>query len=637
MPLFTGLELFTLLAMARFRTSWLLLAWATFAILSKQEVSQMWMTPQSRLSLHDWLWALASAALLVQSVAILAGRRMVAALWLLVVGVSTLFWLDALYLRYFDDVTGLYLLERWRQAPAAWESAWRLRESHDILLLADLWVPFLFLPGDKLYLTKRKGLLCLAILFLVQPLAFLTLTLKQQRLLRIRLHNLDIVAEIGLLNYHVYDVQQVVRRRLTNLIDRDYDRDFLAQVIGESRRSMAETCTRYGKRRNLIVVQLESLQAFPLQLKVAGQEVMPFMHKLREVCLWGGLQDQTGQGRSSDGEFIYNNSLLPPGERPLVFAHPGNRYFGLPALLEQAGFYTLYAVPYSGLFWNCKSMSERYGFRHHLLQQDFEPAEAGETMGWGLKDGAILKRLIPRFQALPQPFYAYVVTVMSHHPYAEVEPGKEPLRLPSRLNGTILRDYLNCCRIRDNEVQKIVRDLKKSGLWDSSVVVFMGDHDARVPIQDMVLLAESGLVEAALAGNRRYDVIDRMVDDQAACLIHCPGDLPKGPLPGDAAQIDLAPTLLSLVGVPGIDSCFLGRSLVQTERRPRGQISSAGYSLDTRYAVNQEEGEYRAYDRRTHLPLRQSCPLSAETARWVDAAADLLRLDLVPTLRRQKF
>ena len=364
---------------------------------------------------------------------------------------------------------------------------------------------------------------------------------------------------------------------------------------------------------------------------------MPFLKRLRSHCLWARLQDQTGQGRSSDGEFIYNNSLLPPGERPLVFAYPGNLYFGLPALLHEARYYTLYAVPYSGLFWNCRTMSGRYGFRHHLVQEDFDPPGPGEKTGWGLSDQAIFSQMIPRLQKLPRPFYAYVVTLMSHHPYAEIPPDKEPLRLPKRLSGTLLKNYLNCCRLRDSQVEQIVSNLKISGLWDNTIVVFFGDHDARIPNHEMALLQTEGLGAAGTDGTWRYDAIDKILHDQVPCLIHCPGDSPRGPLPQDSAQIDLPPTLLSLLGVDGSSSCFLGSSLLKERRPPRSRVSKGGYSLNADQVLLEEDGEFKTFRLSDRKVFLGDCTLRQDTLRWSDLAADLLRLDLVGKVRTQRF
>ena len=435
----------------------------------------------------------------------------------------------------------------------------------------------------------------------------------------------------GLVNYHAYDILQQVQSRWVNLVDHTYDKQLLAQIVGRSRSSMKQDTPYKGafKGKNLLVIQLESLEPFVVGLKIDGQEVMPYLNELKLQCMWGSMQDQTGQGRSSDGEFVYNNSLLPPGERPLVYAYPNNHFFGLPAVLNELGYYTLYAVPYWGSFWNCRFMSGQYGFQHHMLRDDFRAAEAGETIGWGLTDKAILARVVPELLNLRRPFYCYAVTLMSHHPYEEVKDDEQPLHFSSQFDETLLKEYLKCCRVRDDQLRDVVTYLQSSGLWYNTVVVFVGDHDARVPDSEMALLQP----------DKKYDKVDKFIHDRVFLAIHCPGDQPNGLLPKDAVQVDLVPTLVHLLGAQTVSTCFFGRNLMAGQRDVLPSVSKAGYGLDSKFAVSDESAEFTAYRLSDHeaVPDGETVPLRQETQRWFKFVRDFLRLDLVPKVRSGKL
>ena len=186
-------------------------------------------------------------------------------------------------------------------------------------------------------------------------------------------------------------------------------------------------------------------------------------------------------------------------------------------------------------------------------------------------------------------------------------------------------------------MEQIVSNLKISGLWDNTIVVFFGDHDARIPNHEMALLQTEGLGAAGTDGTWRYDAIDKILHDQVPCLIHCPGDSPRGPLPQDSAQIDLPPTLLSLLGVDGSSSCFLGSSLLKERRPPRSRVSKGGYSLNADQVLLEEDGEFKTFRLSDRKVFLGDCTLRQDTLRWSDLAADLLRLDLVGKVRTQRF
>lgn len=586
-----------------------------------------------KMSGHDWVWLAASIATFVSFFG-LSGRFLPLLFGLFNASVSLLFWVDVLFSRYFDDVPGAYMLNGLGQGGAAAPSAWALRELSDLWLFVDLPVSLvigLFIAYRWKVETRVARATCctwMVGLSVFHIAGVLHLDSEQRRMFRLRFRNTAVVEDIGLFNYHLYDLIQMAQSRWSGLIDSSYDKDFLNEIVAASRKSMATKppqapAAGCAKGCNLLVIQLESLESFVLDLKVQGHEITPFLNQYSKSCLRGAMLDQTGQGRSSDGEYIYNNSLLPPGERPLVYAYPDNHYHGLPGCLADAGYYTLYTVPYWGSFWNCRYMSGQYGFQHHMLRDEYSAAEPGEKIGWGLGDRAIFKRLMPRLKTLKRPFYTYVVTMMGHHPYEELEPEDEPIHFKGKLSGTMLSRYLNLCRLRDEHVRDIVASLKKSGLWENTLVVMMGDHDARIPNDEMALLEPDGV----------FDEVTKCEKDKALLLIHTPKEKFKGQLPRDTVQVDFAPTLVHLLGVDGSKTCFFGRSLLSRPTDSDGlRVSKGGYAINKDEVVIVEGNELVGYSRKTHAKLESSA-IKADTERWYHLVYDFLRLDLLPTLK----
>src|SRR5690606_21645627 len=61
--------------------------------------------------------------------------------------------------------------------------------------------------------------------------------------------------------------------------------------------------------RNVIVVQLESLQNFLIGMELNGQEITPVLNRLaREHFYFPRFYQQVGQGSTSDAEFVMNTS-----------------------------------------------------------------------------------------------------------------------------------------------------------------------------------------------------------------------------------------------------------------------------------------------------------------------------------------
>lgn len=578
------------------------------------------------LSTLNWCWQAMTLAALVLACQIVSRRHWHRLVWLFQGLLCSLFLIDQLYERYFDDVPGLYLLTQLNQAKSVIPSTMELLGREDLAFPGDLLLtlPLLFMRAP---LAPARSLsaswFCLPLA--VSLILGVTMDPDDLRILRLRFRNVAAVQRLGLFHYHFYDVLQMAYSRWENLIDSRYDKKMLSDLVQQSRKSIRtknETLGMY-RGKNLIMFQLESFEWFVLNLKMDGQPVTPFLNELAKESWVGGLQDQSGQGRSSDGEFILVNSLLPPGQRPLVYAYPSNVYEGLPALLTKAGYLTSYSVAYYGSFWNCRYMSRRYGFKRNLFREQL-PTDPSNTIGWGLSDYGLVNRLKVYWQEFPRPFFAYVVTMMGHYPYRELSSSQERLKLPGKLadKENMLGRYLQLCRERDEEWRRIVTTLKDEGLWQNSVVVLVGDHDARIDYEDMALLQPKGT----------FDEVDKIESDRVFCLIHGPDGKLRGQGPKYAAQVDLMPTLLHLLGVTEYPSACLGINLLSPVQR-KVIVSKTGYSIDSDYVVVDNGVTWSTYARSTHREVeRKDLPAQKALNDWNDLVRDILRLNLVPAM-----
>ncbi len=69
-----------------------------------------------------------------------------------------------------------------------------------------------------------------------------------------------------------------------------------------------------AKGRNIIAVSLESLQSFVINEEMNGHVITPFLNELTkdpDTFYFTDFYQQTGLGKTSDSEFILENSLYP--------------------------------------------------------------------------------------------------------------------------------------------------------------------------------------------------------------------------------------------------------------------------------------------------------------------------------------
>ncbi len=286
----------------------------------------------------------------------------------------------------------------------------------------------------------------------------------------------SVVEQLGPFGYHAYDTWNYLRGTWLRRPATDAQVDEALAWLRERaplRAAGAGFAAAQGK--NLIVVQVESLQDFVVDFTVGGQEVMPHLRRWTGDSLrFTNVTDQTSEGRTSDAEFSTLTSLLPLDHGAVAFRFPGNHYAALPRVLTERGYATLSAVAFEPGFWNRQVMHPAYGFQRSLFEPDFQMTE---QIGWGLNDHDFLQQMVPRLEQQPRPFAAWLITLSLHHPFESFPDAHKVLKLGA-LEGTSFGNYLHTMRFFDTALEDFKAALARDGLLDSSMLVVFGDHDA---------------------------------------------------------------------------------------------------------------------------------------------------------------
>ncbi|HEX7139249.1 MAG TPA: LTA synthase family protein [Vicinamibacterales bacterium] len=367
----------------------------------------------------------------------------------------------------------------------------------------------------------------------------------------------SVVEQLGLFGFHAYDGWNYVRSTWLRPEATDAEvRDALAWFVARAPMRSGPASSTFGaaRGRNVIVIQVESLQDFVVDFRVGDQEVMPHLKRwVGDSLRFTNVTDETSEGRTSDAEFTTMTSLLPLDHGAVAFRYPGHHYTALPRILAEQHYHTLSAVPFEPGFWNRRVMHPAYGFEQSLFEPDFDLTE---QIGWGLNDRDFLKQMLPRLEHQSQPFAAWLITLSLHHPFDDFPARHKVLRLGS-YERTSFGNYLHTMRFFDDALDAFMSGLAADGLLHSSVVVVFGDHDAGFA-PDAALAKAIGLQggEAAWAANDRVPLFIRVPasSSRAGELVGA-RDIPAG-------QTDLAPTLLSLLGIDAAGLPYIGRNLL---------------------------------------------------------------------------
>lgn len=220
-------------------------------------------------------------------------------------------------------------------------------------------------------------------------------------------------------------------------------------------------------RPNIVMVILESFASTACEALGGEPGVMPNMSAL-----------------SSEGvlftHFYANSFRTDRGVVSLLSGYPAQTTTSLmkypnksqnvakfPLSLKNAGYDLSFYYGGDDNFTNMRSYMVMAGFEKIVNEDDFSSDEMSEK--WGAYDHALFRRVTDDIRQQQQkPFFKLLLTLNSH----------EPFDVPMH---RFENKYLNAICYTDSCLGVFVDSLKRSPMWDSTLVVLVADHAYRYP------------------------------------------------------------------------------------------------------------------------------------------------------------
>jgi lipoteichoic acid synthase len=436
-----------------------------------------------------------------------------------------------------------------------------------------------------------------------------------------------VASRLGPVGYHVYDLATQIRHETMRRLKSGEEEIAELREFFATRRPAAPHPELAGIAQglNVIFVQLESWQSFPLFHEVNGKPVTPNMNRiLGESLYFPNFWAQVQQGTTSDAELLAQCSLYPSRTGSVYYDRPGADFHCLPEVLRERGYRTVAMHGNRPDFWNRAAIYPTVGIDRFFDIRDFEGLE---QIGLGTSDVAFLDEAVRKLQAEPQPFYALLVTITSHNPFDFPELPDSGLDFGA-FADTRVAQYLNSVHFTDRALGVFVDRLRETGLLDRSVLVFYGDHQGVAPDSSNV---------GEYLGLPDDPVATYQIERRVAAAIRLPHGAAAGRYEVAGGQIDLAPTVARLVGVPVESTAFLGRDLLAGGRGlvifPNGSVATDSLLALSADGGHGNSGCYTLPDG-AWVKGDRCAPLFELAERELTASWDMLEADLVDRVAR---
>lgn len=310
-----------------------------------------------------------------------------------------------------------------------------------------------------------------------------------------------------------------------------------------------------AKGKNVIFLQIESLENFVINRETNGKEITPFLNKLiKESLYFNNIYEQNNAGNSIDCDFMVNTSVYPLGDVITALNYSENIFNNsLPRILENEGYTTISTHAESAGEFNWTELHKNSFGVNKLWSIDDYVYE--ETVGYGLSDRSFLTQLAGKLKNVKEPFIIQAPTLSNHGPFQIGEEYRE-LNLPKEVDESYLGGYFESVRYTDKQIEMFFGKLEEQGLLDNTMVVIYGDHGGVHKYYD------EDIKDLDYEGNwwKGYD--------KKIPLIIYSKDMKPQLVEASGGQVDIPPTVMYLLGIDDDSyiSTSMGRVLVNTNR-----------------------------------------------------------------------
>jgi phosphoglycerol transferase MdoB-like AlkP superfamily enzyme len=282
---------------------------------------------------------------------------------------------------------------------------------------------------------------------------------------------------------------------------------------------------------NLVIILEESL-GFEYVQSLGGLPLTPELEGLSQKGLWFSRLYATGTRSIRGVEAVVTGFPPTPARSVLKLNLAQHGFFSLASLLKREGYATQFIYGGDSQFDNMKGFCLGNGFDRMIDEKDFDKHVFHGI--WGVSDEDVFDRTHQELLAHgDKPFFTMVFTVSNHPPF-EFPDGRIDL------HGKPKNRLSNAVRYADYSLGKFIDQARKAPYWDRTVFLVVADHVDGTTTRDKISLVKRFHIPALIIG----------------------ADVKPGCYDKVASQIDLPPTLLSIMGIESSHP-MLGHDLLQ--------------------------------------------------------------------------
>lgn len=470
---------------------------------------------------------------------------------------------DNIYYNYSNSVLSIAQITNLQYGGEIMSTLPMVLKLYQILYFIDIVILLILLSTKNIKIEKKdrktkKQLLGKGILGVIGVIIFCVIGVQYVEKGKDKSYNKDLqIREATIFGYHIYDIENMITmKQNTKYKDKD-------EMIKDYDKLKQEYQEEYGlvkyqsfegiiEGKNVIILQLESLQNYVINKTLNGKEITPNLNKfLRENITFTNMNMQS-YSTTADSEHSTITSLYPM-ENGMSFAkYYTNTYDTIFDNFNDAGYDTSFMHGNYAYFWNRGNVYSRLGLDHLELKEQF--ADVSENVSEYLSDELLYRQAVQKLSSYEKPFFTYIVAASSHTPFT-----LEGLQDRSKINIDVGKykysffgNYIEAVNYADYAFGVFIEELKNAGLYDDTAILVFGDHNG------LSMYDEQMLDFLAQTDTNLTDVDIKLNYTNVVCGMKIPG-IEKLVIDKPVMKLDIKPTFSFLCNIQ--DGVSLGTNM----------------------------------------------------------------------------
>lgn len=365
-----------------------------------------------------------------------------------------------------------------------------LNPSHIIYLLDIVLIISLFLTKvvtiEKKSKSTSKQKIAKIIIGAVGIIIFVTISVKYVEEGKERSYNKYLqIRESTIFGYHIYDIENTfnIKKQAAFKKKEDMLQEYnkLKEEYQENYGQIQYDFSGMAENKNVIMLQLESVQEFVVNKEIDGKEITPNLNKFLKENIEFSQMNMQSYASTADSEHSSITSIYPMENGMSFSKYYTNTYDDIFKIFKEGGYLTSYMHGNDGTFWNRANVYTRMPVDHIEFKPEFE--DVSEIVSEYVSDELIYKQAVQKLKNYQRqedkPFFSYIVAASSHTPF-QLEGLQDRSKISvdvGKYKDTFFGNYLEAVNYADYAFGQFLKGLKEEGLYDDTVILVFGDHN----------------------------------------------------------------------------------------------------------------------------------------------------------------